>query len=78
MSVRWSYSRCLNYFISLCYCGGVIEVDVSELLNPEDGGFVQGNVFLLKIVEEMMSEQDSMADILESISFSSSSLCVEE
>jgi hypothetical protein len=56
----------------------VIEVDVSELLNPEDGGFVQGNVFLLKIVEEMMSEQDSMADILESISFSSSSLCVEE
>jgi len=56
----------------------VIEVDVSELLNPEDGGFVQGNVFLLKIVEEMMSEQDSMADILESISFSSSSLCVGE
>ena len=36
---------------------------------PENDGFVQDQVFLLKIVEEIMSEQDSMAGIFESIVF---------
>jgi hypothetical protein len=69
MSVRWSYNRFLNYFISLCYCDGENDVDVSELLNPGDDGFVQDQVFLLQIAEEVMSEQDSMAEILEKIAF---------
>ena len=60
MSVRWSYSHFLNYFILLCYYGGVVDVDVGVLLHPK-GGIVQGQVIFLNIVEERTSKQVNMA-----------------
>jgi hypothetical protein len=39
----------------------VVYGDVTVLLYPEDYGFVRGQVFFLKIVEELMSEQVLMA-----------------